>query len=75
MERFIVNTNGLEFLAVLYREGPAWIAQCIEFDIMAQGYSPEDAASKLHNTVKAELGGKGKEALEHIGPAPLKYFN
>lgn len=75
MERFIINTNGLEFLAVLHREGPAWIAQCIEFNIMAQGYSPEDAATKLQNTVAAKLGGKDKDALKHLGPAPLKYFN
>ena len=58
---------------VVYREDEAWIAQCVEYDICAQGKDFDTAMRRLIGTVNAEcdytLKKHGKE-FAGIGPAP-----
>ena len=58
---------------IAYREGEAWIAQCIEYDICAQGTDFDTAMRRLVGTVNAEcrhtLDKHGKE-FAGIDPAP-----
>lgn len=58
---------------VLYRDSDAWIAQCVEYDICAQGSDFETAMRRLIGTVNAESDytlKKHGEAFKGIAPAP-----
>lgn len=39
---------------IAYREGEAWVAQCVEYDISAQGADFDTAMRRLTGTVNAE---------------------
>ena len=58
---------------VVYRDDEAWIAQCVEYDICAQGSDFDTAMRRLIGTVNAEcdytLKKHGKE-FAGIEPAP-----
>lgn len=58
---------------VVYRDGEAWIAQCVEYDICAQGKDFDTAMRRLIGTVNAEsdytMKKYGKE-FAGIDPAP-----
>lgn len=62
---------------VVYRDGQAWVAQCLEHDIGAQAESPSDLRNRLDEvlwleaTVSRERMGK---AFEGISPAPDHFF-
>jgi hypothetical protein len=58
---------------VVYRDGEAWIAQCVEYDICAQGADFDTAMRRLVGTVNAECDyTRKKHGVEFsgIGPAP-----
>lgn len=61
---------------VVYRDCEAWIAQCVEYDICAQGSDFDTAMRRLIGTVNAEckytLEKFGKE-FAGIGPAPAVF--
>lgn len=61
---------------IAYREGEAWIAQCIEYDISAQGADFDTAMRRLTGTVNAECRhtlAKHGEEFAGIDPAPAVY--
>jgi len=61
---------------VFYREGGDWIAHCLEFDLMGDGPSKEEALKTLSEAialqVEASIEFKNKANL--FSPADGKYF-
>jgi hypothetical protein len=67
-------------ISVLIRcEGQGkWAAQCLEYDIAAQGDSIKQATEKLEQTFIGQICVDlytGKDPLEGISPAPRTYWN
>lgn len=65
-------------ISVLLRyEGEGWAAQCLEFDIAAQGKTLADAKAALEKAfvgqVVADLS-NGVEPLSTVGKAPIEYW-
>ncbi len=61
---------------ILFEESGQWVAQCLEYDIAAQGPNLDTARERFDVTLKAEL----KESLDRHGkrfggipPAPERY--
>ena len=48
---------------LLFEEGDAWVAQCVEFDIGAQGATAEEASRRM----SAVLNLEGQESLFRTG--------
>lgn len=68
--------NEFEIRAVVFREGDCYVAQCIEYDIAAQGIELEEALDRLELTVEAEFEACaeiGKQPKDCINPAPNYY--
>jgi hypothetical protein len=69
----MATTNRESMRVIAYRDGEAWVAQCIEHDISAQGCDFQTAMRRLIATVNAEskytLENHGKE-FATIDPAP-----
>jgi hypothetical protein len=67
------TVNRESIRVIVYREGDAWVAQCIEHDISAQGCDFQTAMRRLTATVNAEssytVKKHGKE-FASIDPAP-----
>jgi len=58
---------------VAYRDGDVWVAQCIEYDISAQGANFESAMKRLEIVVNAECEytkNKFGQPFANIDPAP-----
>ena len=62
---------------LLIKEGSQWVAQCLEYDLAAQGPEIDDAidafASVLAAKIIADVNG-GREPLAACKPAPDHYF-
>ena len=54
---------------LLFEEGDTWAAQCLEYDIAAQGVTQEEAAQRLAVTIAAELELRTGD-LSDIPPPP-----
>ncbi|MGN6356078.1 MAG: hypothetical protein ACTHLU_01190 [Novosphingobium sp.] len=72
-----MNTTTSDPLRVIaYREGDAWVAQVVEYDIAAQGCDFETAMRRLRATVRAECKhtrAKHGTDFAGIGPAPAVF--
>lgn len=62
--------------AVMFREGDMWVAQCLEYDIGAQGKDLADLAKRLALTIELERS----ESINRLGkpfagidPAPERF--
>lgn len=61
---------------VLYREGDAWVAHCLEFDLVGDGATQDEALRELSEAIQLQVDA----TLEHGNPANLfmpadgKYF-
>lgn len=63
---------------ILFPEADVWIAQCIEFDIAAQGRNREECAQRFVRQLEAEIElsvEKSGAPLAGIPPAPLFYVD
>lgn len=62
------------------RDGPVWVAMCLDFDLVAQGDSFEEAREKLSEQVtfyvRDVLAGDDREHADYLlsRRAPLRYF-
>jgi len=68
----------MELRIVVYREGPAWIAQCLEHDIAAQAQTAHDLRERFDRTLVREADYTRRihgEAFAGIGPAPQRFFD
>ena len=55
---------------LLLREGATWVAQCLEYDIAAQGSTIAEAQEALVRT----LAGYARRGLSSLSPAPGQYW-
>lgn len=58
-------------------EGGVYAAQCLEYDICAQGTTPEDAITKFRQTIRGQITLDkihGKQPLEDLPCAPIFYW-
>lgn len=61
---------------VIFREGDAWVAQCLEFDIYAKASNLDDLRARMIATLDAEASysrSKGRQPFAGIDPAPQHY--
>ncbi|HXM94159.1 MAG TPA: hypothetical protein VOA64_07890 [Candidatus Dormibacteraeota bacterium] len=69
-----VNLN----LTILFlQDHEYWVAQCLEYDVTAQGKSIEEAKLAFERTFVGQVlldASQGKEPLAGIGQAPREYF-
>lgn len=59
------------------REGEAWVAQCLEHNIAAQGKTLHEAEATFGRTLVGQLlldSRRGKQPLQGIKPAPSVYW-
>ena len=55
----------------------SWSAQCLEYDIAAQGSSAREAIRRFQRTVEDQIaidGAHGRKPLEGVGRAPAVFF-
>jgi hypothetical protein len=67
----------IEISVVIYEEGDKWIAQGLEFDIVAQADSLPDLAKKFAVKAASEVAisvDLGREIFSGIDPAPEKFW-
>jgi hypothetical protein len=70
------NTSRLRIL--LFTEQDIWVAQCLDFDIAAQGKDISNALDSLERVFVGQMildQKRGRKPLERISPAPEKYWN
>ena len=67
----------LDLRGVVYREGNAWLAHCLELDIVAEGTSAEAAMNDVLDLCAFQIDtATANNDLESIfRPAPAKYWN
>jgi len=61
---------------LLHKDGDAWVAQCIERDVAAQGRTADEAKQRFLNTLADQIlldMATNKEPLVHLNPAPSRY--
>lgn len=67
------------YLSVLFLEhrNQGWVAQCLEYDIAAQGTTLKEAMNSFERTILARVAldlSKNREPFQGIPQAPGKYF-
>lgn len=63
---------------VVYRDGEAWVAQCLEFDIGTQAESPNELRDRLDDVIAMEAAISAKyhgKPFAGIDPAPQRFFD
>ena len=63
---------------IVFKDGEAWVAQCLEHDICAQADNLTELRSRIDATIDAEADRSkrnGKKPFDGIGPAPRHYFD
>ena len=63
---------------IVFCEGDTWVAQCLEYDIQAQGSSFQCATRRLRSAVASEARyttDKYGEAFKGLDPAPSTYVD
>ncbi len=61
------NISHGQIRAIIFREGDLWVAQCVEYDIGAQGRTLPEVTKRLELTVELEL----EESIRRHG-APFR---
>src|SRR5262249_29907877 len=67
---------GKPLKVLLRKENRSWVAQCVDYDIAAQGETVRAAMSAFHRTLKAQVMldiERGREPLKAIPAAPEVY--
>lgn len=63
---------------LLHKDGSAWVAQCLEYDLAAQGPSPEEVKKRFMRTLSQQIVADivdGTFPLSKLPQAPLRYFD
>jgi hypothetical protein len=69
--------DSTELSVVLFQRDKWWVAQCLQFDIGAQGLSAEDAQYQFQRAVVGYIGiceAHGKQPFVDLAPAPQGYW-
>jgi hypothetical protein len=81
IEPFSVISKGndikLDLRGIVYREGDAWIAHCLELDIVAEGANAEDAMNDVLDlcALQIDTAVENNDLESIFRPAPAKYWN
>ncbi|MBZ0118148.1 MAG: hypothetical protein K8H88_14195 [Sandaracinaceae bacterium] len=70
-------TRELKLTILLIKEGPLWVAQCLEHDIAAQGGTIDETMDAFGVVLTAQLVmdyEAGREPLAELQPAPRAYW-
>lgn len=57
---------------IIFKDGDLFIAQCLEYDVAAQGRTEEEAQERLEVALRAEAR-EAKEAGKTLDPAPAMF--
>jgi hypothetical protein len=71
------NSNSFSLSVLLRHEREGWAAQCLEYDIAAQGATLAEAKDALEKAFVGQIVvdlSNGVEPLSAIGKAPLEYW-
>ena len=71
------KTINFRFSVLLLREGDGWVAQCLEYDLAAQGKTIADAKEAFAKTFAGQIAvdvHHNQEPLATFGPAPRAYW-
>ena len=63
---------------LLIKEASMWAAQCLEFDIAAQGETQDEAKEAFGKTFLGQIAldiSENREPLEDIAPAPQEFLD
>lgn len=72
------QTHVFKLSVLLMREGETWIAQCLDYDIAAQGNSIKAAKNALARTFAGQVAvdlHHGLEPLNGFSQAPKEYWD
>jgi hypothetical protein len=67
----------LKLTILLRASGSAWFAQCLEYDVAAQGPTAEDCKVRFMRTLSSRILrdlSAGRVPLVDLQPAPRRYF-
>lgn len=73
----MMQEKTLEIRVLVLREGDSYVAQCLEFDIAAQGKTIPEVNRAFELTLKGQVAldlQKGKRPFEGIPRAPERYW-
>jgi hypothetical protein len=62
---------------LLYQDGSAWVAQCLEYDLAVQGPTVEETKSRFLRTLNAQILDDlldGRRPLSCLPQAPPHFF-
>ena len=74
----MANLESDEFRVVIFKDGGAYVAQCLEYDICAQAADLNTVRSRMEATMNAEVHDAqeaGKKPFEGIDRAPQRFFD
>lgn len=74
----MTTTNTETIRVIAFREADMWVAQCLEYDISAQGVDFPTVVRRLSATLGCEADYTTKKhgkAFATIDPAPETFFN
>lgn len=73
-----IKSEGKAFLSCLeYKDEGYYIAHCLEFDIVAQGNTPEEARNNLADLIREQITFASEQDIEEkilFKPAPQRYW-
>ena len=72
------TTTTVKFNALLFKRGDWWVAQGIEYDIVAQAKTIEDLDYEFQRAIVAEMiiaVKHGEEPFANLSPAPEVYYD
>ncbi|MGE3637556.1 MAG: type II toxin-antitoxin system HicB family antitoxin [Pirellulales bacterium] len=67
VRKFMAESMRLPIRIVFYKEGNAWVAHCLEFDLMGDGDTREEALDQLGDAIALQI----EASIEHDNPANL----
>jgi len=75
--RYERHLESLGFMrAIVFREGDAYVAQCLEYDVAAYGPEVGEVIKRLDRALEARLAlcaEQGRPLRECVGPAPNRF--
>lgn len=77
LSKTATNEIKLNLNILIHRDGSAWVAQCLEHDIAAQGPTPDDCKKRFARTLRSQIASdlaNKRAPLSALGCAPAKYF-
>ncbi len=72
------SKSNIDLNILLIKENNVWVAQCIDYDINAQGDTIPESINLLIETVAMRLAydiENGIEPLSKVVPAPIMYYD